>query len=90
MTSPDDIINLIDAGLGRAGGWSAPIYSGRCSRAGCTRPPEGDHDFCGPCLAWLRSEVDDDPLGPSLPEDGTPDDVDPIVHWVELYGGFAG
>lgn len=89
MAGVDDILNLIDAGLGRAGGWAAPIKATGCTRAGCKAQTEDGHDFCTPCLAWLRG-ADDDPLDPHLPEEtaANPEPVDAIVAWVEMYGGL--
>lgn len=38
-----------------------------CCRDRCKLAAVDGHDFCSPCLAWLRYEVDDDPLAPSGP-----------------------
>lgn len=60
---------------------------GRCGRARCQRPAVGGHDFCVPCLTWLRDDTVDDPI-PGLPDVSirNPEPVDEVVAWVETFG----
>lgn len=88
MAGVDDILELIDAGLGRAAGWAQPIQSTGCGRAGCKCAPVDGHDFCQPCLDWLRGDTDDHL--PAMPDrdEPNPEPVDQVVAWVEMYGGL--
>jgi hypothetical protein len=91
LSRADDIIERIDAGLGRAHGWSVPIRSNHCGRAGCVAAPVDGHDFCQPCLDWLRDDSTAASAGQrELPDDDAPnpEPVDAIVAWVELHGGI--
>lgn len=87
MSKADDIIDLIDAGLGRIQGALVPIRADRCGRADCHNPLAAGHDFCQPCLDWLRG---DGPDPNPLPDVDAPNEepVDAIVAWVELHGGL--
>ena len=85
MSRSDDIINLIDAGLCRTPGIAAPIQASRCGRADCKRAPAAGHDFCDPCLSWLRGETDD----PNPQPDVDTEAADDLDAWVEMYGAFG-
>lgn len=86
--SPQSIIDLIDAGLGHSSSVAAAIDQTRCCRQDCKRHADDGHDFCAPCLAWMRFEVDDDPLGdaaePAPPKSSPPPVPGPLTGEVEL------
>jgi hypothetical protein len=65
------IVDLVDAGRGRSpGGGIVQVLAQFCGRSNCSRLPVDGHDFCRPCLDWLRCDTDHDPLAPN--EGGTP------------------
>lgn len=47
--------------------WKTPVRSEHCGRShrGGTVPAHPGFSFCRDCLAWLRCEIDDDPLDDS-------------------------
>jgi hypothetical protein len=88
MTQVDRILETIDHGVGRAtGGVVNPLNQTSCSRRGCKLLPEAGHDFCAPCLAWLRFESDDDPLEKRLPEESV-EPEDDYYGWVNGMCGY--
>jgi hypothetical protein len=67
MTAP--ITELIDAGQATPRVWTDKINQLFCGRSNCKRTPEATHDFCSPCLSWLRAETEEDPvLADKVPE----------------------
>lgn len=83
----DQILETIDHDTGTpAGGIAPPMNTAQCSRTGCIRATVDGHDFCPPCLAWLRFESDDDPLGRQLPEE-TVNPEDDYYAWVQAMCG---
>lgn len=87
MSQVDRILDVIDHGQGQPGGGIVtPTNLASCARQGCGRRPEAAHDFCSPCLAWLRFESDDDPLGDRPPEES----VAPEDDYYEWVAGMCG
>ncbi len=87
MNQVDRILDVIDHGVGRPiSGVANPLNQSSCSRMGCGRIPEAGHDFCAPCLAWLRFESDDDPLEKRLPEES----VEPQDDYEAFVMGMCG
>ena len=95
ISSP--VLQLVDAGSGRMPGGFSNIGSSWCAREHCGLTPAAGHDFCGPCLAWLRGDEDIDPLT-TRPPSRAPSraawgmlspsfDVDDDEWW---YGGLIG
>jgi hypothetical protein len=87
MSQVDRILETIDHGVGRPiSGVANPLNVSSFSRTGCGRRPDAGHDFCAPCLAWLRFESDDDPLERALPEES----VEPEDDYYSFVMGMCG
>jgi hypothetical protein len=62
MNQIDRILDVIDHGVGLpSAGVVNATNTAFCAREGCCRRPEDGHDFCTPCLAWLRGHTDEEP-----------------------------
>lgn len=90
MSTPQTIVDLIDAGLASGnGGIAAPVDQAQCGRQGCKQPAVDGHSFCQPCLAWLRFEVDDDPLEANAKPAADLEPEDEYHAWVAAMCGYA-
>ena len=67
MSTVADILDFLDHGVGQPG-YQYPVKQSGCCRDDCRRPNVEGHDFCAPCLAWLRFEVDEDPCDAPQPK----------------------
>jgi hypothetical protein len=89
VSNVDRILETIDHGQGQpSGGIVTPTNLASCARIRCVRRPQDGHDFCTPCLAWLRFESDDDPIPPPKTPEESVAPEDDYYEWVAGMCGY--